>query len=252
MPGLSTETFIGGRATALLPPLARHGRNRLLGGLSAADFGLLQPYLTPVRFAPGQSVEPPDQPIEHCCFLESGVVSVVAKTLGGRRAEVALVGPEGMIGVAVIMGDDRAAHETWVQIAGSGQRLPVARLRQAIDASRTLRRRLLQYAHTFLIQASHTALANGTARIAERVARSILMSQDRMGDTKIHLTHEVLSIALAVRRAGVTDALHELEGLGLIRSTRGRINILDRYGLIDFADGCYGAPEAEYERLMAG
>ena len=72
-----------------------------------------------------------------------------------------------------------------------------------------------------------------------------------MGDSELHLTHEVLSTALAVRRAGVTDALHELEGLGLIRSTRGQINILDRHGLIGFADGCYGEPEAEYERLMA-
>lgn len=254
MPGLHPGTpgaFIGGRAAALLPPVALLSRNRLLGALSPADFALLQPYLTPVRFAPGQSIEPPDQPVEHCCFIECGVVSVVARTIGGRRAEVALVGPEGMVSVCVIMGDDRTPHDTCVQIAGSGQRLPVERLRQAIAASPTLRRRLLQYAHSFLIQTTHTALANGTARICERVARSILMSQDRMGDNELHLTHEVLANALAVRRAGVTDALHELEGLGLIRSTRGQIIVLHRRGLIDFADGCYGAPEAEYERLMA-
>ncbi len=242
MSDLSAGAFVGGRAAASLPPLARTSRNRLLSSLSAADFALLQPFLTPVRFEPGQ-------PVDACCFIESGVVSVVAKSSRNRHVEVALVGPEGMIGVAVILGDDRP-DETWVQIAGAGQRLPAEQLRQAMGESRTLRPRLLQYAHAVLIQTAHTALANGTARITERVSRSILMSQDRMDDNEIHLTHDLLSSALAVRRPSVTDALHQLEGLGLIRSTRGQITVLDRPGLIAAADGCYGAPEAEYERLM--
>jgi len=232
-------------------PVACISRNRLLRALPPEDFALLQPHLSPVTFEQGRSVGDLDQPIEHCYFVESGVISMLARSARARSAEVGLVGPEGMIGVAVVMGDDRSPHETCVQIAGSGVRLPAERLRRAMAASPGLQRRLLRYGHALLIQMTHAALANGTARITERVSRWILMSHDRVGHNELHLTHDLLSSVLAVRRPGVTDALHELEGRGLIRSTRGQITVLDRLGLIAVADGCYGAPEDEYERLMA-
>ncbi len=108
----------------------------------------------------------------------------------------------------------------------------------------------MHYAQAFLIQTVQTALANGTAKIEERLSRWILMSHDRVGHNDLPLTHEFLSIMLAVRRPGVTDALHQLEGRGLIRATRGQITVVDRAGLIRVAEGSYGVPEAEYQRLL--
>jgi CRP-like cAMP-binding protein len=224
--------------------------NRLLRALSPEDFALLAPYLTLATLELRQSVERPNIPIEHCYFVESGIVSVVANSTRDRSAEVGLVGREGMTGLAIVMGDDRSPNDTYVQIAATGHRLPADRLREAMAASPALQKRLLRYAQAFLIQTVQTALANGTAKIEERLSRWILMSHDRIGHNDLPLTHEFLSIMLAVRRPGVTDALHQLEGRGMIRATRGQITVIDRAGLIRVADGSYGVPEAEYERLL--
>ncbi len=113
-----------------------------------------------------------------------------------------------------------------------------------------LRQRLLRFVHAFLSQASQTTLANGSAKLEERLARWILMSQDRLGGTNLGVTHGALAQLLAVRRPGVTLALHFLESKGLIKTTRSRIAVLDRDGLRRQADGSYGIPEAEHARLF--
>jgi CRP-like cAMP-binding protein len=115
--------------------------------------------------------------------------------------------------------------------------------------SPTLRRRLLHHAFSFQVQMSFTALANARHTIGERLARWLLMSEDRLGP-QVDLTHEFLSLMLGVRRPGVTTALNELENQGVITAKRGSIVICDRNALLEAANGCYGAPEAEYERLF--
>ena len=172
--------------------------NRLLKGLSPDDLALLAPYLTFETLGLRHPIESPNVPIEHCYFVESGIISVVAKSTRDRSAEVGLVGHEGVTGIAIIMGDDRSPNDTYVQIAGSAFSLPAQRLRDAIAASPTLHKRLLHYAQAFLIQTVQTALANGTAKIEERLSRWILMSHDRVGHNDLPLTHEFLSIMLAV------------------------------------------------------
>ena len=99
-------------------------------------------------------------------------------------------------------------------------------------------------------QASQTAVANGRGRLNERLARWLLMWHDRLRSSELDVTHEFLSLLLGVRRPGVTVALHELEGLGLISSTRNHVRILDRAGLRRASNGFYGIPEAEYDRTM--
>jgi len=108
---------------------------------------------------------------------------------------------------------------------------------------------MLRYQQWMTIQVAHTALSHGSFTIAERLARWLLMSQDRTGST-LPLVHEFLAMMLAVRRAGVTEALHILEGEGAIRASRGRIEIRNRDLLIELAQGGYGAPEAAYEHLI--
>ena len=125
-------------------------------------------------------------------------------------------------------------------------------LRQAMQTSPTLQPFLLRYAQAFMIQTAHTALANGRAKIHERLARWLLMAHDRIDGDQLALVHEFLALMLGVRREGVTIALQELEGEGLIRTTRGNITIVDRKGLEKTADGSYGVPEAEFDRLIGG
>jgi CRP-like cAMP-binding protein len=219
--------------------------------LSASDMALLQPNLEPVSLERHKSIEAANKKIEGVCFPDSGIISVVASSRkGSREVEIGIIGCEGMTGVPVILGTDRSPHQTFVQVAGSGHRLPAAALREAMEKSDTLQPLLLKYAQAFMIQAAHTAIANGRGTIEERLARWLLMAQDRLDGDDLPLTHEFLAMMLAVRRPGVTEALHALTQRGLMRHERGVITVVDREGLVECANGLYGVPEAEYKRLL--
>jgi CRP-like cAMP-binding protein len=218
-------------------------RNKLLTALSNADLALLEPDLEPVSLEMHQVLEAPNQPIKHCYFIERGLASIVALN-GHRRLEVGLIGPEGMTGLAIVLGDDRSPHENFIQVAGEGVRISAEKLREAMQQRRSLERVFLGFAHSFMNQTANTALSNGTATLEERLARWLLMANDRLDGDEIPLTHEFLSLMLGVRRAGVTVALHYLEQRGVIRMSRGQIVILDRDGLKASANGTYHEPEA--------
>lgn len=226
-------------------------RNRLLGSLSANDLDLLRPDLVPVQLTLGQIFEESESPIQTICFPEDGFISVVAKGAGNRAIEAGVVGPEGMTGIALLLGDDRSPNDTYVQHVGSGHAMDAEALRSALRTSCSLRDRFLQYVHTFLVQVSQTVLANGRDRIDARLARWLLMADDRVEGPDMRITHEFLSLMLGVRRPGVTDALHWLEGERLIYARRGLISIRDRTALEAKAGGSYGVPEAIYTRLLA-
>ncbi len=101
-----------------------------------------------------------------------------------------------------------------------------------------------------MIQTAHSALANGRYTIQERLARWLLMCHDRLGKDDLPLTHEFLSLMLGIRRSGVTEALHALEGVQIVKAGRGHIHLRDRLRLEEIAGGCYGVPEAEYAKLI--
>src|SRR5262249_52375908 len=225
--------------------------NRVLGSLARGDREMLEPHLEPVTLKLRQRLETANRPIASICFIDAGLASVVA--LGSseqRRAEIGIIGREGMTGIAVILGVDRSPHETIVQIEGHGRCIGASALRDLMGKNPALAAVLLRYAHVFAVQAAHTALANAQGKIEERLARWLLMGQDPVEGDELHLTHEFLSIMLGVRRAGVTTALHQLEKLALISTTRGCVTVLDRHGLEESANGLYGVPEAELERLF--
>lgn len=242
------------RAGLLLPDAvvrpSELGANRLLKSLSAADRAALLPDLEPTSLATWQVIERPNERIPYVYFLTSGLASVVGTTQPEQRIEVGMVGYEGMTGLAVVLGHDRSTNETVIQAAGTALRIPSAVLRRTLQGSATLSTALLRYVHVFMMQASQTALANGRGRLSERLARWLLMWQDRLKTRHLTVTHEFLALLLGVRRQGVTLALHELEGQGLIRGKRNRITVVDRDGLLGLANGFYGVPEAEYDRTI--
>jgi CRP-like cAMP-binding protein len=144
--------------------------------------------------------------IDSVYFIERGFASVVANDSGKRRIEVGIIGREGMTGLAVVMGNERAPHDTYIQAAGAGHRIGVAKLRSAMDQGVSLQGSLLHCAHSFFVQTTQTALANGGIKIAERLARWLLMADDCIDGSELPLTHELLSIILGVQRSGVTVA----------------------------------------------
>ena len=223
--------------------------NHVLATLTKDDLALLQPHLEPVVLGFRLSVEEPNAPIRFAYFPDDGIVSVVANGGHGRAVEVGIIGRDGVTAQPAIMGTDRSANSTFVQVAGSGHRIDIDILRKAIARSSTLQRALLAVVQAFFMQASHTALANATGRIEERMARWLLMAHDRLSGDALPLTHEFLAIMLGVRRAGVTVALQNLEANGLIATRRKTIEMLDRAGLIKLAADIYGVPEAEQARL---
>ncbi|MFZ2029965.1 MAG: Crp/Fnr family transcriptional regulator [Vitreimonas sp.] len=225
--------------------------NALLARLSADDLALLSPHLERIDLPLKRDLEHRHQAIEHVYFIERGIASVVANGVGPAGVEVGLIGREGMSAIALLMGSDLAPHHIYMQAAGDGLRAPARAFSNAAGASASLRQTLLKFAHVFSVQTAYTALANARNKIEERLARWLLMADDRLDTEELPLTHEFLAIMLGVRRPGVTDALHVLEAAGLIRAQRGVVVILNRAGLEKKSNGCYGPPEAEMRRLFS-
>jgi CRP-like cAMP-binding protein len=235
----------------MLEAHARAGiRNRLLQRISLEDWGLVGPSLEAGVLKERQVLEVPHKPIAHAYFLESGVASVVAVDNEDHRIEVGVIGYEGVTGVSLIMGDDRAQHSTYVQIPGRGYRLPREAFSAAIGQSESLRALMLKSAQGFMIQTAQTALANGRAKLEQRLARWLLMAHDRMTGDAVPLTHEFLAVMLGVRRAGVTVAIHGFERRGLVTTRRGQLTLVSRAGIEQVAGSFYGTPEIELKRLF--
>jgi CRP-like cAMP-binding protein len=227
----------------MVSPSSNFLKNKILAALSNADLALLQPHLEPVELEVRKVLEQPNKPIKHSYFIERGLASIVAGN-SHKRLEVGLIGPEGMTGLPIVLGNYRSPHENFIQVAGEGSRIPADKLRGAMRQSRSLEKAFLKFAHSFMNQTANTAFSNGTATLEERLARWLLMANDRLDGDEIPLTHEFLSLMLGVRRAGVTVALNYLEHRGVIRLSRGQIVITDRKGLKASANGTYHEPEA--------
>ena len=227
-------------------------KNKILGALRADDLVQIQdkPRMR-FDYAVRRPVEIAGEPIQHIYFPDNGFISVVAVKGPRHQIEIAMVGAEGMTGVPVVLGDDRTPNETYTQAITSGYRLSAAVLRSLLARSEHAAALMRRYALAFLSQTTQTALANGHARIEQRLARWLLMALDRLGTMDLPLTHELMALMLGVRRPGVTDALHRLEGEGLIRARRGAVTIRDREALEAKAGGFYGIAEAEYARLLS-
>ena len=216
--------------------------NRILSRLSPEDFGLLEPHLEAVDLPVRTRLEERKRKIDQVYFMESGFASVVANG-HDTSIEVGIIGREGMTGLPILLGHDRAQHETFIQLAGKGLRIAAADLQRAQDASMTLHRAMLSYVYAFLQQTTTTALANGRSTIEQRLARWLLMAHDRADGDDLRLTHEFLGMMLATHRPGVTIAVQALERAGFISARRSNITILKRKTLEKYSDGAYVRPE---------
>jgi CRP-like cAMP-binding protein len=224
--------------------------NTLLKMLSVDRFARLSEEMARVDLPLRHVLVDSDVPTTHVCFLERGLASMVVSSIDEEVVEIGHIGSEGASGMHVVLAVETTPTRTFMQVAGFGIMVPMETFQRALADDPEMKDFFLRYVHTTVLQLAHSALANARYNMHERLARWILMCHDRLEGNNLAITHEFLALMLGVRRSGVTNELHVLEGVHAIRSTRGNVRILDREKLIEIAGGCYGVPEREYEQVL--
>jgi len=225
-------------------------QNRLLASLAPRLRRRLLERCEPVHLVLSEMLQQPRAPILHALFPLSSFVSQLTPADGHDRMEIGLVGNEGMLGATLVLGTASALTVSMVQGAGQALRMETRLFRQELDRSAELRGTLLRYVYVVMGQLAQTAVCTRFHVVEERLARWLLMTSDRAHSSDFQITHEFLASMLGVRRAGVTRAAGSLQGLGLIRYSRGNINVVDRRGLERAACVCYSADRTAYARVL--
>jgi CRP-like cAMP-binding protein len=224
-------------------------KNMILGALPLKEYKRLLPHLELISLPLDVSLYRSGETIDYVYFPGDGVVSLVTKMRDGTNIEVGLIGNDGMVGIPVLLGNDIAFEEAIVQIAGSAMRMRTDIFKKSLKLNHNpLLTELLLYTRTLMRQVSQTAACNRLHTVEERLSRWLLMCHDRMEADEVPLKQEFISNMLGVRRASVGGAASGLQAKGLIRYSRGRINILKRLELEKNSCECYRAVAGEAER----
>lgn len=240
------------RATQELSAIHSPQQNQLLAALPAPDLEALVPHLEWVPLALGQMLYDPGTQMRYAVFPTTSIVSLHYVTESGASAETAGVGNEGMVGVSLFMGGNTTSSSAVVQTAGHAYQLDRHVLKQEFDRAGALQRLLLRYTQALMTQMAQTATCNRHHSVEQQLCRWLLLTMDRMPDTReLVMTQELVASMLGVRRESVTDAAGHLQSLGLIRYRRGHIGVLDRAGLAAHACECYGVVKKEIDRLLS-
>lgn len=224
--------------------------NLLLAALPAKDREHLLARCEEVELIQSDVLYQPGQRVRHVLFPSRGFVSLLTPVSQGHRLEIGLVGDEGMLGSSLLLGVDVTPTIALVQGAGAAWRLDAESFRLELAHSDTFRRWLYRYVYVMVCQLAQIAACTRFHVVEARLARWLLMTQDRAHSAQFHITHEMLASMLGVRRAGVTRAASALQSRKLIRYHRGDIAIADRRGLEVAACACYSADRRTYAAIM--
>jgi CRP-like cAMP-binding protein len=225
--------------------------NQILAALPAEEMERLLPHMEEVELRLGDVISRPEEPIRYVYFPHRGAISVISVLEDGSEVEVGVVGNEGMYGMPVALGTDTSPFLAIVQLADGATRISAEVFREEVDRCGRLYKLLLRYGQAFFVMVAQNAACNRRHDIDGRLARWLLMSQDRVKSDDLELTHEFLAIMLGTRRAGISVAANKLKGQGLINYRRGRIHIEDRQGLEAHSCECYRVVKKEFDRLLA-
>ncbi len=224
--------------------------NRMLGLLPPRDYQRLRPHLHRIPLEYRKSLYRANKPIEFVYFIETGVGSLVNTMRNGQAAEVGTIGNEGVVGLPVVLGDDRTPTSVYVQVPGAGLRMKASLFKKELARSASMRAVMLRYTHAFFNQVAQSAACNRFHSLQQRCCRWLLMTHDRMPSDEFLLTQEFLAMMLGVQRTGVTAAAGALQRAGLIRYKRGNVTIIDRRALMQRSCECYGVSKREFDRLL--
>jgi CRP-like cAMP-binding protein len=224
-------------------------KNLILSSLPRAEIARLQPNLEPLRLPQNKDLSMPGEKIVYGYFLEEGMASIVVTMRNGVSIEVGIVGREGLAGLPILFGTGHITTHTFMQIAGSGFRIRAQALKAEFDRPGTFRAICGRFFQSHLMQVSNSAACNRVHNIEERLARWLLLCQDKTTLNRLLLTHEFLGQMLGTGRATVSLAAEILQRSKLIVYSRGKVDILDRKGLEGAACECYQSIRAEDDRL---
>jgi CRP-like cAMP-binding protein len=225
-------------------------RNRILARLPARDQERIAPLLEHMTLSFKERLYDQDGRIDYVYFVEAGMVSLVAVLDEGGLIETGTVGREGMVGISAAFGIFRSPGRAFCQIPGAVLRMRVEAFNAERDRQTELAKWVWRYAHGMLAMLAQTAACNRAHSLEERLARWLLLTQDRVGSETFPLTQEFLSQMLGVRRPTVNLAGSTLQKAGLIQYTRGKITVTNRRGLEDASCECYAAIKKAFDQVF--
>lgn len=224
--------------------------NGLLSALPEADWLQIRPFLEQVELPLGKTLYESGHKLSHVYFPVTAIVSLLYVMENGDSAEIAVVGNEGIVGIALFMGGESTPSRGVVQSGGYGYRLPAHVIKQAFEHSLPFMHLLLRYTQALITQMSQTAVCNRHHSLDQQLCRWLLLSLDRLQGSELCMTQELIANMLGVRREGVTNAALNLQREGIISYSRGHIRVLDRPALESRTCECYAVVKKEYQRLL--
>ena len=227
-------------------------QNHLLAALPSADYKRLRPELEHVRLELGQALYESGSGQAYVYFPTDSIVSLLYVMKNGSSAEIAVVGNEGVVGIALFMGGETTPSRAVVQSAGFAYRFRDSLLKIEFERGGALQHLLLRYTQALITQMSQTAACNRHHAVEQQLCRWLLLSLDRLHSNELTMTQELIANMLGVRREGVTQAAGNLQAAGLIHYSRGKITVLDRSKLEARACECYAVVKRESDRLLNG
>ena len=233
-----------------MPKLFSPTQNHLLGALGESEREQLFSHLELVPMRLGEVVYESGSQLEHVYFPTNCIISLLYVMEDGASAEIAIVGCEGMVGVALFMGGESTPSRAVVQSAGHAYRLSGKLVKEEFIRAGAMQFLLLRYTQALLTQMAQTAVCNRHHSVDQQLCRWLLLSLDRLDSNDLTMTQELIANMLGVRREGVTEAAGKLQAAGLIRYARGHITVLDRPKLEARACECYAVVKKEFDRLL--
>jgi CRP-like cAMP-binding protein len=227
-------------------------RNQLLKSLPALDWMRVQRDLEPIKLRRGDVISEAGAPLRHVYLPTTSTIALMYVTVNGASTEIARIGKEGLVGIALYMGGQATPARAVVQDSGMAYRQSEKSLNEEFRRAGPMQRILLLYAQARLMLVSQTAVCNRQHSIDQRLSRWLLSSLDRHEAAELSITHELISQSLGVRREGITEAVGKLQRLGIVSSSRGRLTIVNRSRLETLCCECYEVIRREYHRLLGG
>ena len=225
-------------------------QNHLLAALPTPESERLYPQLELVPLPLGDVLYESGDQLQYVYFPTDSIVSLLYVMADGASAEIAVVGNEGLIGIALFMGGETTPNRAVVQSAGHAYRLKGQLLKEEFNRAGELQHLLLRYTQALLTQMSQTAVCNRHHSVDQQLCRWLLLSMDRLPSKELGMTQELIANMLGVRREGVNEAAGKLQNAGLIHYSRGHITVLDRPRLEKRACECYQVVKTEFDRLL--
>jgi len=232
--------------------LAPARQNRLLAALPPLDRERVQPLLEPVLLSRGKVLHEAHASVRHVYFPTTAIVALLQIMSDGATGEIAIVGNDGLVGLAGVTGAETTHSRAIIQSEGYGYRVRADLLQREFARGGAMQALVLRYMQALITQIAQTAICNRRHSLQQQLCRWLLLSLDRLPSANMQMTQELIANILGVRREGVSDAASRLKAAGLIHYSRGQINVLDRGGIEALSCECYAVVRSECDRLLGG